>query len=99
MKELARIYRRDNITGETPVGLTETSASSLIHDLNNMRPITPGQRESLMFNGLADHEIPDSFNAASAMLARFERKTPSDTQQRRVAQAIRRSEGAISLTD
>jgi hypothetical protein len=89
MRELARIYRRDNITGETPVGLTEAAASSLIHDLNNMRPITPGQRESLMFNGLADHEIPDSFNAA----------TPSDTQQRRVAQAIRRSEGAISLAD
>ncbi|EEH50931.1 uncharacterized protein MICPUCDRAFT_54872 [Micromonas pusilla CCMP1545] len=99
MREHARIYRRDNITGETPVGLTEAAASSLIHDLNNMLPITGLQRDSLMFNGLPDHEIPESFNAASAMLARFERKTPADTQQRRVAQAIRRSEGAISLTD
>lgn len=90
MRELARNFRRDNITGTIPVDLTEQSASDLITDLNAMRPPTTGQLDALRRRGISDKLMPDLFVDAHAMLAAFEppKKTNTDLA---IGQAIRKS--------
>lgn len=96
MRELARIYRRDNITGDTPVELTELSASALITDLNALRPPTAGQLEALRRRGVSDAKLPDLFVDATAMLATFQPRKKSNTDAA-IEQAVRKATLASTL--